>query len=131
MADKLITIYKFNTSAGAYIWKSKLESEGIVSFIVHDSPNIPFGYIELQVREKDVDKAKRIVEAIRVTPKLIVPKKLMILNLIVGIFAITYGIITLVKRYNSFVAIVSIIVGLLLLIVDALNLTIQASKYPS
>jgi hypothetical protein len=65
--DKLVTIATFNQSAEAYLWKTKLESECIWSFVAGEYATkwvIPIsGGIKLQVRESDAENAIKILSS--------------------------------------------------------------------
>ena len=64
MSDTLLTIWRFGSSAEAYLYKAKLESQGIRAEVIHDTPSGVTQYVELQVRENDAEKASKIVSSI-------------------------------------------------------------------
>lgn len=70
MSDKLVTIKIYNNPVIAGVAKTKLDSEGIFSFIAdQEIANIPdlgtiFNQVRLQVRELDAQRAKTILKLI-------------------------------------------------------------------
>ena len=69
MEDKLVKIAEYETGFEAELAKSRLEAEGInVAALGEDLvANMPFGQlcmVELQVFEKDVEKAMQILESV-------------------------------------------------------------------
>ncbi len=69
---QLVTLQVFNSAVDAHILRSKLESEGITSFI-HDEHtvglnplwNVTVGGVKLQVNEDDYEKAKSILNEVQ------------------------------------------------------------------
>ena len=64
--EKLVTVASFNYAAEAHLYRTKLESEGIWSFVAEQfAPNwfitVGAGGVKLQVRESDVPEATRIL----------------------------------------------------------------------
>ncbi len=97
MSDELVTIYRFRGSAEAHIWKDRIKSEGIPCVLIHDT-----GYtrtFELQVREKDTEKALEILKD--VPPTLIKPTKFKhrLIGLSFGCLFIALGIF---RYYNNY-----------------------------
>ena len=69
MEDKLVTVEEFESGFEAELAKLRLEAEGINAIVVGDHlvANMPFSRlitVELQVFEKDAQKAAQIIEAI-------------------------------------------------------------------
>ena len=65
--DKLVTVASFKFSEEAYLARGKLQSEGIVSFVVDNYlPRMGANHIiELQVKESQVAEAERILNITR------------------------------------------------------------------
>ncbi len=69
MEDKLVTVGEFETGFEAELAKVQLEAEGIEAIVVGGDllavmPAIGMIKVELQVFEKDAEKAAQIIEAI-------------------------------------------------------------------
>lgn len=76
----LLTLKVFDNATQAYVWKSKLESEGIICFIFDENmisinPHYTYlvGGIKLKIRGEDIIKAKKILveagdETVRLCP---------------------------------------------------------------
>jgi hypothetical protein len=69
MEDKLVKIAEYETSFEAELAKSRLEDEGIKAAalgadLVANMHTIQLAMVELQVFEKDVEKAMQILEAV-------------------------------------------------------------------
>ncbi len=69
MPDELVTVARFYYYAEAYLWKAKLESEGIWSFIADEHIlttqwlySLAVGGIKLKVRQFDAAEATRIIQ---------------------------------------------------------------------
>lgn len=72
---KLITLKTFDNGPEAHIVKSKLESEGINSFLFDENMvslnplyNITVGGIKLKINETDLERAQEILGAVENTP---------------------------------------------------------------
>ena len=71
--NKFTTVGKYDTEPMAYIMKNKLEQEGIESNIVDGKTvstfsaldSIALGRVKLKVKTEDADKAKKILEAVK------------------------------------------------------------------
>jgi len=62
--NKLVPLATFNGREEAYLIRGKLQSEGIVSFVVDDHPSCLWSssIVQLQVKESDAINAKRILD---------------------------------------------------------------------
>jgi len=77
---KLLTAKVFDNAIEAYLWKTKLESEGLICFLFDEnvvSTQLAYanalGGIKLKIREQDVERVKQIFleagdEAVRICP---------------------------------------------------------------
>jgi S-adenosylmethionine hydrolase len=67
-SSKLVSVYKVYDSIEAELMKSKLEAEGITSFLKADNAGGSLSYftatlgIEIIVREEDVEEAFKIIQ---------------------------------------------------------------------
>jgi hypothetical protein len=66
-AEKLITIAKYKTSIEAHLARTKLESEGIESYVNHEHLGPPysflvFGGVPLQIKKSDANQAYLILD---------------------------------------------------------------------
>jgi hypothetical protein len=63
VSDPLVTIAEFPGAAAAQIASGKLKGEGIWSFVTDGTSwTLVFGSFQLQVRQLDVKRARRILE---------------------------------------------------------------------
>jgi hypothetical protein len=77
---KLLTAKVFDNAIEAHLWKTKLESEGLICFLFDEnvvSTQLAYanalGGIKLKIREQDVERVKQIFleagdEAVRICP---------------------------------------------------------------
>jgi hypothetical protein len=102
MSEELVTIYRFRGSAEANLWKEKLYSSGIHAIVVNDVfTGAATPSFELQVRGKDLDKARKILKPLKNTNPFKISWASIAMLFIFGIIALVGGIFLFVYSRNS------------------------------
>jgi|WetSurMetagenome_2_1015567.scaffolds.fasta_scaffold225725_3 hypothetical protein len=102
MSEELVTIYRFRGSAEANLWKEKLNDNGIKANVINDvytgASTPDFG---LQIREKDISKAKTVLKPLKKTHPFKVSWASILLLYTFGVIALVPGILVLVFQRDS------------------------------